>query len=171
LQGVANCNDVPCIAGVAHWVSMDGYTSPNRNRAIANRRLLELIRDSYVASNDVYGAPRMYGDLREAGETCGRNRVARLTRINKIAAVRGYKSPRRIAGRPSILAPNRVDREYKFAKPDSVWVTDITSIRTRLAVFGRRRRPFFLPGHRLVDEADGSTRTRAVRFADGVMAA
>jgi len=111
--------------GLYEWLHQ-----PESNRAIANRRLLELIRDSYVASGGVYGAPRVYGDLREAGETCGRNRVARIMRANKITAVRGYKSPPRIAGRPSILAPNRVNREFKVAKPDTVWVTDITYIRT-----------------------------------------
>ncbi len=111
--------------GLYEWLHQ-----PESNRAIANRRLLELIRDSYVASGGVYGAPRVYGDLRQAGETCGRNRVARIMRANKITAVRGYKSPPRIAGRPSILAPNRVNREFKVAKPDTVWVTDITYIRT-----------------------------------------
>jgi len=60
----------------------------------------------------------------------GRNRVARLMQINKIKAVRGYKAPRRIAGRPSIIAPNRLNREFTVDAPDQAWVTDITYIRT-----------------------------------------
>jgi len=43
---------------------------------------------------------------------------------------RGYKAPRPIAGRPSIIAPNKLQREFTVEKPDQVWVTDITYIRT-----------------------------------------
>lgn len=51
----------------------------------------------------VYGSNRVFGDLRQADETCGRHRVARLMRVNQIKAIRGYKAPRQIAGRPSLL--------------------------------------------------------------------
>ena len=51
-------------------------------------------------------------------------------RSHKIKAIRGYKAPRRIAGRPSILAPNRLNREFTVDAPDRAWVTDITYIRT-----------------------------------------
>ena len=102
----------------------------NSKRAIQDERLLELIRDSYVASGGVYGSPRVFADLREAGETCGKHRVERIMRNNKIQAIRGYKSPKTVKGRPSILAPNRVNREFTVDAPDRVWVTDITYIRT-----------------------------------------
>jgi putative transposase len=52
-------------------------------------------------------------------------------RSHKIQAVRGYKSPKSVKGRPSILAPNRVTRELTVDAPDRVWVTDISYIRTR----------------------------------------
>jgi putative transposase len=51
-------------------------------------------------------------------------------RSHKIQAVRGYKSPKSVKGRPSILAPNRVNRELTVDAPDRVWITDITYIRT-----------------------------------------
>jgi putative transposase len=51
-------------------------------------------------------------------------------RNHKIKAIRGYKSPKAVKGRPSILAPNRVNREFTVDAPDLVWVTDITYIRT-----------------------------------------
>lgn len=103
---------------------------PLSDRAIEEQRLLGLIRDSYAGSGGVCGAPRVFGDLREAGETCSKNRVARITRLNKIKAIHGYKVPRHISGRPSILAPNRLNREFTVDAPDRVWVTDITYIRT-----------------------------------------
>jgi len=103
---------------------------PLSNRAIEDQRLLVLVRASYAASHGVYGAPRVFLDLREAGQTCGRHRVARIMRINKIKAIRGYKAPRVIAGRPSIITANRLQREFTVDQPDRVWVTDITYIRT-----------------------------------------
>lgn len=69
---------------------------PDSNCAIEDKRLLGLIRDSYVASGGVYGSPRVFADLREAGETCGKHRVERIMRHHKIQAVRGYKSPRAV---------------------------------------------------------------------------
>ena len=83
-----------------------------------------------MASRGVYGARRVFGDLREAGESCGLHRVERLMRRNKIKAIRGYKSPRAIAGRPSIIAPNHLQRAFTVDAPNTVWVTDITYIRT-----------------------------------------
>lgn len=118
------------VLGVARSGFYDWFTRPLSDRAIEDRRLLVLIRNSYAASGGVYGARRVFLDLREAGETCGRNRVARIMRINKIKALRGYKAPRRIKGRPSIIAPNRLQREFTVGTPDQVWVTDITYIRT-----------------------------------------
>jgi putative transposase len=103
---------------------------PLSDHAIEDGRLLDLIRSSYAASSGVYGSPRVFLDLRETGETCGRNRVARIMRVNKIKALRGYKAPRVINGRPSIIAPNTLAREFTVARPDQAWVTDITYIRT-----------------------------------------
>jgi putative transposase len=56
--------------------------------------------------------------------------VARILQVNKIRALRGYKAPRHIVGRPSIIAPNRLQREFTVDHPDRAWVTDITYIRT-----------------------------------------
>jgi putative transposase len=112
-------------SGFYQWVQ-----KPMSDRALEDDRLLVLIRDSYTASGKVYGSPRVFGDLREAGEQCGKHRVARLMRAHQIKAIRGYKAPRRIAGRPSIVSPNRLNREFTVQAPDQAWVTDITYIRT-----------------------------------------
>ncbi len=95
-----------------------------------NQRLLELIRDSYTLSGGVYGYRRVHGDLREIGEVCSRNRLAKIMRKNRIQAIHGYKVPRGSRGRPSLIAPNHVRREFTVVKPNQVWVTDITYIRT-----------------------------------------
>ncbi|ALN83102.1 HTH-like domain protein [Lysobacter antibioticus] len=103
---------------------------PRSDRTIEDDRLLGLIRDSYTASSGVYGSRRVCGDLREAGEACSKHRVAKIMKGHKIKAIRGYKAPRRIAGRPSIIAPNRLNREFTVDAPDRARVTDITYLRT-----------------------------------------
>ncbi len=95
-----------------------------------NQRLLTLICDSYVLSGGVYGYRRVHSDLCEIGETCGKNRVGRLMQLNWIKAVRGYKAPRRIAGRPSVVAPNRILRQFTVVRANQIWITYITYIRT-----------------------------------------
>jgi putative transposase len=73
-----------------------------------------------VTSGGVYGSPRVFADLREADEKCGKHRVDRIMCNHKIKAIRGYKSPKAVKGCLSILAPNRVNREFKVDAPDLV---------------------------------------------------
>jgi putative transposase len=103
---------------------------PLSDRAIEDLRLLELIRASYAASHGIYGSPRVFLDLREVGESCGIHRVARIMKCHKIRAIRGYKSPKGIVGRPSIISANQLNRVFTVEQPDRFWVTDITYIRT-----------------------------------------
>jgi len=104
--------------------------NPKSDRAREDSRLLRLIRASFKASQGVYGAPRVFLDLREVGETCSKHRVARLTRENNMRAVAGYRTRRYIVGKPVELIPNLVKRNFNISKPDRVWVTDITFVRT-----------------------------------------
>ena len=103
---------------------------PLSDRDLDDQRLLELIRESYAASGGVYGSPRITMDLRELGEHCSKHRVARLMKINQIKALRGYKAPRHVAGRPAIIANDKLQREFTVSKADHAWVSDITYIRT-----------------------------------------
>jgi putative transposase len=103
---------------------------PLSDRAIEDQRLLTIIRSSYAASGGVYGASRVFLGLREIGESCGIHRVAKIMRVNKITVLRGYKAPRQVVGRPSIVASNKLQREFTVELPSRAWVTDITYIRT-----------------------------------------
>ena len=118
------------VLGVARSGFYAWVHQPRSLRAIEDENLLECIRASHVASGGVYGSPRVYRDLRENGEKCGRRRVARIMRENKIRAIRGYKTPSKRYGRPSVVAANLLNREFTVALPNTVWVTDITYIRT-----------------------------------------
>ena len=103
---------------------------PLSDRAIEDARLLTLIKDFHQASGGAYGSPRVFLDLRDSGETCGRHRVARVMKQGRVKAIRSYKKPRYVTGKPSLLAPNVLQREFTVDQPDQVWVTDITYIRT-----------------------------------------
>jgi putative transposase len=118
------------ILGVARSGFYAWIHTPLSLRAIEDERLLELIQESYVASGRIYGSPRVFLDLREAGETIGRHRVSRIMRENGIRAARGYKTPRHLTSVPSQIAPNRLQRQFTVERPDVAWVTDITYIRT-----------------------------------------
>jgi len=115
-------------------VSSSGYyewlANPVSNRARENARLLRLIRASFKASHGIYGAPRIFQDLREAGETCSKHRVARLMCVNNIKALHGYRTQRYVVSKPAKLTPNLLKRAFTVSKPNKAWVTDITYIRT-----------------------------------------
>ncbi len=103
---------------------------PLSDRAVEDQRLLGLIRAAYTASHGVYGAPRIFLDLREAGETCSKHRVARIMRVNHIKALHGYRAPRSARGPTSLLTPNTLRRGFTVQRPNKAWVTDITYVRT-----------------------------------------
>lgn len=99
------------------------------DRAQEDVRLLRLIRASFVASHGIYGSPRVFLDLREAGETCSKHRVARLMRVNGIQARHGFRTRQQSSSKPAALIPNVMQCEFNVAEPTRAWVTDITYIR------------------------------------------
>jgi len=104
---------------------------PLSQRALEDARQTELIHQAWTDSGKVYGYRKLTDDLRDAGETCSENRVARLTGLAGITAQIGYKRrPGRYGGKPAVVADNTLDRQFEIDAPDTVWVTDITYIRT-----------------------------------------
>ena len=58
-----------------------------------------------------------------------------------IAAQIGYKCrPARYGGKPAVTAENTLDRKFEVGAPDTVWVTDITYIKTLEGWLFRKRR-------------------------------
>lgn len=111
-------------------VAPSGYyawlKNPLSDRGKADARPLRLIRASFKANQGVYGAPRVFLDLREAGATCSKHRVARLMRENGMRALAGYRTRRYVAGKPAELIPNLVKRNFEVSHPDRIWVTDLS---------------------------------------------
>ena len=103
---------------------------PASLRTMENGRLIDLIRESQAESGGSYGSPRICKDLREQGEVCSENRVARLMKAHGIKAERRYRKPRYRYSRPSLATPNRLEQDFSSTAPDQRWVTDITYIAT-----------------------------------------
>lgn len=104
---------------------------PLSRRAVEDARQTDLIRRAWNDSSKVYGYRKLHDDLRDQGETCSQNRVARLASLAGIAAQIGYKRrPGRYGGKPAVVADNTLNRQFEVDAPDTVWVTDITYIKT-----------------------------------------
>jgi len=116
-------------------VSASGYygwaTRPPSVRAQANAQLWARMRDLHTQHDGVIGSPRMWEELRYAGERCGRHRVARLMRR---AGLQGVPQRRRwrtkSSGTPPAGTRNYLERDFTAPAPNTKWVTDITYIRT-----------------------------------------
>ena len=78
-----------------------------------------------------YGSPRIWNGLKKAEIHCSENRVARLMRKNNLAAVQRRKYRATTNSKHSYAVwPNLLNRNFIVARPNSVWVSDITYIWT-----------------------------------------
>ena len=100
-------------------------------RALDNERLLDQIRQIHIDSDGVLGAPRIHDELRDMGERCSLNRIARLMAKDGIRGIPQKKSwANKASGqRPDDVA-NHLARQFDATEPNTKWVTDITYLRT-----------------------------------------
>jgi len=103
---------------------------PYSARAKDNQRLTGLIKQFWLESGGVYGYRKIHTDLRDVGEQYSENRVYRLMRAARLRSQVGYRRPRHRSGPASVHAPNRLQQQFTVARPNDVWVSDITHIRT-----------------------------------------
>lgn len=104
---------------------------PVSKLAKENERLSGLIKQAWLESGCVYGYRKIHDDLRALGERCSPNRIYRLAKAAEIKAQIGYKRrPRIMGGAPAVIAENKLQQNFDVEAPNTVWVTDITYIRT-----------------------------------------
>lgn len=117
-------------------ISRSGYYAwrqrEKSRRQKENERLVEKIKNVYAFNRKVYGSPRITEELKAQGLCCGKNRVARLMRLNGIKAktVKRYKVTTKSAHTLPI-APNLVNRRFAADECNKLWVSDISYIATR----------------------------------------
>ena len=117
-------------------VSRSGYYEWAANRPSARAQvdaeLVERIRAIHAAHRGVYGSPRIHADLRLAhGIRVGRKRVERLMRQAGISGLVRRKRGRTTISVPGVrVADDLVEREFRPAGPNGLWVADVTYLRT-----------------------------------------
>lgn len=85
----------------------------------------------FIDSRKTYGARRVYEQLKQEGE-----RVSR-TMVERIMSERGWAPKRRRANKSTTdskhsmpVSANKLNRRFKTARPNEVWVSDITYVET-----------------------------------------
>ena len=86
----------------------------------------------YHESDQTYGSPRVYRELRARGEHCGRSRIERLMRRSGLRsqAQQRFKATTDSGHRLPVCA-NLLMRNFDVSTPNTVWASDITYIWTR----------------------------------------
>jgi len=116
-------------------VSLSGYYAwcgrgPSM-REIEDARLIDKIRGIYEASDGNYGVRRVHRQLLADGESCSRNRVARLMSRCGLKARRKRRFRVTTDSKHNLpVADNLLDRQFFSAGPNQVWASDITYIWT-----------------------------------------
>ena len=110
----------------------DWLQRPESLRAKHHRYLTAKIRQIHIDSRQIYGSPRIHGELVDQGEKVGKNTVAYLMRKHRIQSKvhkrfiattdsRNTKKP----------AENLLNQDFKAQRPNQKWVSDVTFIPTR----------------------------------------
>jgi putative transposase len=102
-------------------------------RAFRDEELKKEIRRVYKASNNVYGARKVWIQLTREGIDIGRDRVRRLMREMKIKGVRRGGSRKVVttrADKNATLPPDLVERDFTATEPNQKWVSDFTYVPT-----------------------------------------
>jgi len=132
--------DYPILSLCANLeVSPSGYygwqlrrTTPGP-RAAANQTLAKQILVIHEQSRQTYGSPRIVAALRQQGCHHGRNRIARLLRVDGLCGRQKgrYRVQTTDSNHAQPIAPNLMAQTPKATQPNQIWVGDITYIETQ----------------------------------------
>ena len=98
---------------------------------IANLTLTEQIKTVFDASDQTYGSPRIYEELKEQQVACSQKRVARLMRHAALKAVLPKHFVVTTDSNHALpVAENILDRQFVAEKPNTRWTADISYVWT-----------------------------------------
>lgn len=90
------------------------YGRPPSHRETINNKILEVLKTSHTKAQGMIGLDKLWGDVRDAGILCGRNRAYRIQRAHRLYSVR--KKPFRVCTTDSNhslpKAPNLLDQNF-----------------------------------------------------------
>ena len=116
-------------------VSPSGYydwrNRPESAHRQRDRELKGLIKASHARSYGIYGAPRVYEDVKAEGEAVSRKRIARLMAEEQLVArsVKAFKKTTQ-SNHNFPIAENVLGQDFMAEGPNQRWVSDISYIRT-----------------------------------------
>ena len=116
-------------------VSRSGYYRYAKRKPsqclLEEERLIMKIKVIYEASRQTYGSPRVHAELKDQGETCSRQRVAKLMKKAGIMAKMTKKFKVTTKANPKAkAAPNLLEQNFTAEHPNRRWVADITYVWT-----------------------------------------
>ena len=120
-------------------VTRQGYRAwkgrPPSAHDLRDAELAAAISGIYAASRGIYGAPKVFAELRRSGVRTSRKRVARIMRDNGWAGTtrdcaRRPRGGKRAAAPQANAAPDLVGRDFSADGPNRAWFADITYVRT-----------------------------------------
>jgi transposase InsO family protein len=104
---------------------------PESTRKKEDKRLVALIQTSFEGSRSTYGYRRICKDLHAQKELCGKHRIVRLMKENKIQPKTRRKFKMTTdSNHNKPIHNNFLRRQFHADAPDQRWVTDITYIPT-----------------------------------------
>lgn len=112
----------------AYYASRQRQMSPGER---SNNALLTRIKIAFRVHKERYGSPRITQELKEAGVSCSENRVARLMRKAQLRAKMKKAFIRTTDSSHGLpLVTDLVQQEFVASRPNELWLSDITFIRT-----------------------------------------
>ena len=152
-------------------------------RSLRDAWLLNQIRRVHDGSDGIYGQLKIWDELNDEGIAVARCTVERLMRANGIEGCRNGKVQVTTRPGPSpVAADDLVRRDFTADRPDAVWLSDFTYIRTRegwsylavvLDIYTRRIVGWQLQSHMrqsLVTDAFEMANASRQYHADGLIA-
>jgi putative transposase len=96
-------------------------------------RLIDVMVKLFYQNEEVYGRPRLFRDLRKLGYRIGEQRVRKLMKLAGIQPIseKRFRVRTTDSNHSFPISANLVRRNFKTTRPNQVWVSDITYIRTR----------------------------------------
>ena len=106
-------------------------TRPPSARALRDEYLLGEIERVHAGSDRIYGQLKIWDELNDEGIAVARCTVERLMRKNGIEGCRNGKTQvTTVPGSNPVAADDLVRRDFTANRPDAVWLSDFTYIRT-----------------------------------------
>jgi transposase InsO family protein len=116
-------------SGYYNWLSNQGREATDREKR--REELKQKISQSFHESFGTYGSPRIHDDLIEKGYVVSQKTVARLMQEMGLRATPQEKYVVTTDSNHDLnIYPNVLNQEFQVEKPNKVWVTDITYVRT-----------------------------------------